>query len=73
MARTVTKVRRKPAVFSVSHGFNDMHFFVAHKQIPTLGWGPGGVDYHAIDERARVKDLVDAAKVYAELLTTFAG
>lgn len=73
MARSVSKVRRRKAVFNVSSGFNDMHFFVAHKKIPTLGWGPGGEDYHAIDERARVKDLQDAASVYADLLTSFAG
>ncbi len=73
MADSVTQVRRKSAVFSVSTGFNDMHFFVANRKIPTLGWGPGGENCHAIDERARVKDLVDAAKVYARLLTTFAG
>ena len=73
MAGSVTKVRRKPAVFSVSTGFNDMYFFVANRKIPTLGWGPGGENLHAIDERARVKDLVEAAKVYVELLTSFAG
>jgi acetylornithine deacetylase/succinyl-diaminopimelate desuccinylase-like protein len=38
-----------------------------------VGYGPGGEDYHAIDERAQVKELVASAKIYAELLTTFAG
>jgi len=73
MAQSLAKVRRRPAGFRVSKGFNDMNFFVTRKKIPTLGWGPGGVECHAIDERARVKDLVDAAKVYAELITTFTG
>ncbi len=73
MARCVTNVRRAPARFSVSTGFNDMHFFSAHCGVPTLGYGPGGEDIHAIDERARVRDLIDAAKIYAELLTTFEG
>lgn len=73
MARSLTKVRRRKAVFKVSSGFNDTYFFIARKKIPTLGWGPGGEDCHAIDERARVKDLVDAAKVYADMLTSFAG
>jgi succinyl-diaminopimelate desuccinylase len=73
MANCVSQVRRRPAAFSVSTGFNDMHFFVANRKIPTLGWGPGGENCHAIDERARVKDLVDAAKVYASLMTSFAG
>lgn len=73
MAATVARVRRAPAVFNVSSGFNDMHFFASHLKIPTLGYGPGGEDYHAVDERASVKDLVATAKIYAELLTTFAG
>jgi succinyl-diaminopimelate desuccinylase len=71
MKDAVTKVRRRPAVFNVSTGFNDMHFFSYHLKIPTLGYGPGGEKYHAIDERARVKDLVQSAKIYTELLLTF--
>jgi len=73
MARSVTRVRRAPTTFNVSTGFNDMHFFSHHLKIPTLGYGPGGQNEHAIDERARVKDLVTGAKIYADLLTTFAG
>ena len=73
MARSVTRVRRAPTTFNVSTGFNDMHFFSHHLKIPTLGYGPGGQNEHAIDERARVKDLVAGAKIYADLLTTFAG
>ncbi|MEI6107338.1 MAG: M20 family metallopeptidase [Opitutae bacterium] len=73
MQRSVTRVRRRPTKFMVSTGFNDMHFFAAVRKIPTLGYGPGGVDYHAVDERVRLKDLVDSAKIYADLLTTFQG
>ncbi|MCW5548267.1 MAG: ArgE/DapE family deacylase [Opitutaceae bacterium] len=73
MAGCVARVRRAPTVFSVSTGFNDMHFFAHHLKIPTLGYGPGGLDYHAIDERAAVKELLASAKIYAELLTTFGG
>jgi succinyl-diaminopimelate desuccinylase len=73
MADCVTRVRRQRAVFNVSTGFNDMHFFSHHLKIPTLGYGPGGEDYHAVDERARLGELVASAKIYAELLTTFAG
>jgi succinyl-diaminopimelate desuccinylase len=73
MARSVTRVRRAPTVFNVSSGFNDMHFFSHHLKIPTLGYGPGGADEHAIDERASVKDLVATAKIYADLLTNFSG
>ena len=73
MQQSVTRVRRRPTKAMVSTGFNDMHFFAQHRKIPTLGYGPGGVDYHAVDERAPVKELVNAAKIYADLLTTFAG
>ncbi len=71
MQASVSRVRRRPAAFSVSTGFNDMHFFAQVLKIPTIGYGPSGVDYHAVDERARLKDLVDSAKIYADLLVTF--
>jgi succinyl-diaminopimelate desuccinylase len=73
MASSVARVRKTPAVYNVSTGFNDMHFFAQHLKIPTLGYGPGGLDYHAVDERAELKELVASAKIYADLLTTFAG
>jgi succinyl-diaminopimelate desuccinylase len=73
MAASVRRVRGRPTVFHVSTGFNDIHYFAQHLKIPTLGYGPGGDDIHAVDERARVRDLVSAAKIYADLLTTFAG
>lgn len=71
MASSVARVRRKPASFCVSTGFNDMHFFAHHLKIPTLGYGPGGRREHAVDESASLHDLVATAKVYADLLTTF--
>jgi len=70
---SVARVRRRPAGFMVSTGFNDMQFFAQHLKVPTLGYGPSGQNYHAVDERARVRDLVDSAKIYADLATTFAG
>ena len=73
MGACVARVRREPAVFNVSTGFNDMHFFSHYRKIPTLGYGPGGRNEHAVDERAKVKELLACAKIYAELLTTFAG
>lgn len=73
MAGCVARVRKEPSVFNVSTGFNDMHFFSHYLKIPTLGYGPGGVDYHAVDERAKVSELIASAKIYAELITTFAG
>jgi len=73
MAECVTGVRRERSVFRTSYGFNDMHFFSHHLKIPTLGYGPGGDNCHAVDERASVRELVASAKIYAQLLTTFAG
>lgn len=73
MAGCVTRVRKERTSFSVSTGFNDMHFFSHHLKIPTLGYGPGGEDYHAVDERAKVRELLASAKIYAQLLATFEG
>lgn len=70
---SVARVRRRPAKFCVATGFNDMHFFANELRLPTLGYGPGGRNYHAIDERAKIKDLVEAATIYTDLLTTFRG
>jgi succinyl-diaminopimelate desuccinylase len=73
MQASVARVRRRPAKFTVSTGFNDMHFFAQVLKIPTIGYGPSGVDYHAVDERARLKDIINSAKIYADLVTTFRG
>ncbi|HRE82623.1 MAG TPA: M20 family metallopeptidase [Opitutaceae bacterium] len=73
MARCVTEVRREKAVFSVSTGFNDMHYFASELGIPTVGYGPGGQAHHAVDERARIKELLASAKIYASLLTSYEG
>ena len=73
MAGCVSAVRGKKTVFNVSTGFNDIHYFVRHLRIPTVGYGPGGRDEHAVNERARVKDLVATAKIYADLMSTFEG
>jgi succinyl-diaminopimelate desuccinylase len=73
MASSVKRGRRAPTVFSVSTGFNDMHFFANELKIPTVGYGPYGEDIHAVDERASVRELVSTAKIYADLLTSFAG
>jgi succinyl-diaminopimelate desuccinylase len=73
MAASVKRVRGRPTVFHVSTGFNDVHYFAQHLRIPTLGYGPGGEDIHAVNERARVGDLIASAKIYSDILTTFRG
>lgn len=71
MAASVQRVRRTKPVFSVSSGFTDMHFFAHELKIPTIGYGPGGENFHGVDERASVNELLASAKVYADLLMTF--
>jgi succinyl-diaminopimelate desuccinylase len=73
LRQSVARIRRRPAKFCVSTGFNDMHFFANELRLPTLGYGPGGQNYHAVDERARIRDLVESAAIYTDLLTTFRG
>lgn len=72
-AAALARVRRQPARFMVSSGFNDSHFFAGEGGLPTIGWGPGGESCHGTDERVRVRELLLAAQTYAEFLTTFAG
>jgi succinyl-diaminopimelate desuccinylase len=73
MSDCVTRVRNEQAVFNVSTGFNDMHFFASILKIPTIGYGPGGRKEHAVDEAAKVSELLASAKIYAELMTGFGG
>ena len=73
LAASVRRVRGGRPVPYVSTGFNDMHFFAQKLGVPTLGYGPGGRDFHAVDERASLATLVECAEIYADLLTTFAG
>ena len=73
LRQSVARIRRRPAKFCVSTGFNDMHFFANELRLPTLGYGPGGQNYHAVDERAKIRDLVESAAIYTDLLTTFKG
>ena len=68
LARQVARERRCRPVFGCSTGFNDMQFFAQVLKVPTLGYGPGGVDFHAVDERASVKELLAAARIYAGLI-----
>jgi succinyl-diaminopimelate desuccinylase len=70
LASHVARERRCQPAFSCSTGFNDMHFFWHHLGVPTLGYGPGGDNYHAADERAAIRELLASARIYAGLLTT---
>jgi succinyl-diaminopimelate desuccinylase len=68
-ARSVGFVRRRRAGFSVSSGFNDSHFFADLAGIPTIGYGPGGQNYHGVDERVSIRELLTISKVYAHFIT----
>ena len=68
LAAHVSRERRCRAVFGCSSGFNDSHFFAQHLGIPTLGYGPGGENCHAVDERASLKELLASARIYAALM-----
>lgn len=68
LAKHVARERRCRPVFGCSTGFNDMQFFAQILKIPTLGYGPGGEDFHAVDERASVKELLASARIYAGLI-----
>lgn len=72
-ARAVKVVHRGKTGFGITRGFTDMHFFARDGSIPTIGYGPSGVKAHAIDERTRLADLLQCAKVYTRFLTDWAG
>lgn len=69
-AAAVRNVHGGKIKFSSSTGFTDLHFFVVDGGIPSVGYGAGGQNIHGIDERVRVRDLVDTAKVYAQVMAT---
>jgi succinyl-diaminopimelate desuccinylase len=50
-----------------------MHWFALDAKIPVVGYGPGGERFHGVDERARIRDLVETSAVYLRLMRTFAG
>jgi acetylornithine deacetylase/succinyl-diaminopimelate desuccinylase-like protein len=62
---------RKPMVRGFS-GFTDSRFYVNQCHIPTLIFGPGGVDQsHTTDESVEVDALVRAAHIYALILMDY--
>ena len=72
-ARAAQAVQGGKVGFGMTAGFTDMHFFARDGKIPTIGYGPGGRNYHAIDEAARIKDLLTCAKVYAKFMAEWDG
>lgn len=69
---TVTEVLgMKPRLF-IQWACSDVAAFYA-KGIPTIQYGPHGPGIHGYDERAEVKEVVNAAKVYALSALDFLG
>ena len=67
-ARSVQVVRRHPATFHSTAGFTDLHYFVSDLGVPGVGYGVNGQNIHGVDERIRVRDLLQTSKVYAEFM-----
>ncbi len=62
---------KKPLLRGFS-GFTDSRFYVNQCGIPTLIFGPGGVDQsHTTDESVEVDALVHAARIYATILMEY--
>jgi len=62
---------RKPMLRGFS-GFTDSRFYVNQCHIPTLIFGPGGVDQsHTTDESVEVEALIHAAHIYAMILMDY--
>jgi succinyl-diaminopimelate desuccinylase len=62
---------RKPMLRGFS-GFTDSRFYVNQCHIPTLIFGPGGVDQsHTMDESVEVDALIRAAHIYAMILLDY--
>ena len=68
-AQAVQAVRRRPASFRATTGFTDLHYFVEEGGLPGIGYGPKGEQGHGIDERVKVRDLVQTARIYAEFMS----
>ncbi|MBT3269548.1 ArgE/DapE family deacylase [Candidatus Poribacteria bacterium] len=63
----VRSVRRSPVRYNVTTGFTDLHFLVQGGK-PGVGYGPRGQGAHGANERVRIADLVQTAKIYAEFM-----
>jgi acetylornithine deacetylase/succinyl-diaminopimelate desuccinylase family protein len=62
---------RKPMLRAFS-GFTDSRFYINQCHIPTLVFGPGGVDQsHTTDESVEVEALVQAARIYGLILVNY--
>ena len=66
-AEVIRAVRRRRAEFRVTTGFTDLHYFI-EAGLPGIGYGVDGKRAHAIDERVRVRDILQTARTYAQFM-----
>ena len=70
--RAIQNVMGKKPMLRGFSGFTDSRFYTNQYHIPTLIFGPGGVDQsHTTDESVEVDALVHAAHIYAMILMDF--
>jgi succinyl-diaminopimelate desuccinylase len=68
----IQNVTGKRPLLRVFSGFTDSRFYINQCHIPTLIFGPGGVDQsHATDESVEVDALVQAAHIYGLILVDY--
>jgi acetylornithine deacetylase/succinyl-diaminopimelate desuccinylase family protein len=68
----IENVMGKKPILKGSSGFTDARFYINRCHIPTLIFGPGGVDQpHTMDESVEVDALVRAAQIYAMILVEY--
>jgi acetylornithine deacetylase/succinyl-diaminopimelate desuccinylase-like protein len=68
----IENVMGKKPLLKGSSGFTDARFYINRCHIPTLIFGPGGVDQsHTMDEFVEVDALVNAAHIYALILAEY--
>ena len=53
----------------VTPGFTDARFFGTDLKLPTIGYGPGGVRYHAPNEAVSIDALLKTSLIYADFLS----
>ncbi len=68
----IQEVMGKKPLLRAFSGFTDSRFYVNQCHIPTLIFGPGGVDQsHTTDESVEVDALVHAAHIYGRIVMNY--
>ena len=67
-AGAIKKVFEKPAFISMTGGRLDMEYLINGAKIPTLAYGVSGKNFHGDEESTDIRDIIDTAAVYAEVM-----